>query len=196
MQVGGQLSGTGFLLLHYWSWVFLVASAAPLYHKLPADSPVSASHFAIEVLGYRWEPPLLAFYMWSGEKLRLSGSALNTEAISPSQLGTFKTFIFFSLCLKIFLIILKFFKDLSIYIHIHIHECFCIHVYLCTTYMPSAFWDQKRGSDSLELDLDSSELLSGSWKVNPGISQEHLGLLTTESALQPLSLDSYSKPLC
>lgn len=44
---------------------------------------------------------------------------------------------------------------------------------------------------SLEQGLDGFELLSGSWKVYSGPSQEQLVLLTTGPALQPLSLYSY-----
>lgn len=49
---------------------------------------------------------------------------------------------------------------------------FCLHVCFCTTCIPSAHGDQKRRSDSLELQLHCCELPCGFWESNPDPLEE------------------------
>lgn len=45
----------------------------------------------------------------------------------------------------------SFFLDLFLFYFVP--ECFCLHVFMCTTYMSGAHRDQKRESDTIELEL-------------------------------------------
>ena len=68
----------------------------------------------------------------------------------------------------------------------------CLHVYLCTVYMPGAFRGQKRASDPLELELTVVVSHYGCWESNPDPLQEQPVFLT----LRHLSRPTYFQNIC
>lgn len=84
------------------SQIFLVTSAAALCHKLSVESSVSAYHFPIEVLGLQMGTTSSGFLhvVWRG-----------TQVVGKVLLSLNHLTI-----LKVFLKILKFFKDLFLFL--------------------------------------------------------------------------------
>lgn len=59
------------------------------------------------------------------------------------------------------------------------------HVYICTMYLPGAYGDQKKGPESLELELLMDRATMRALGTTPGPSARAALLLTTELSPAP-----------
>lgn len=68
---------------------------------------------------------------------------------------------------------------------------FCLHVYPCTTCVPSACRDQKKELDPRSGVTDGCELWCRCWELNSGHLQEQQVLLSDKLSLQGPESDFY-----